>query len=73
MATFYIDERGNQRISVKKTTKVITIHSDSDSENDCNENTENNKENIQNNLNFKELEYREKDLVIKEWKIALRE
>ncbi|PKC75422.1 hypothetical protein RhiirA1_528808 [Rhizophagus irregularis] len=53
--------------------KVITIHFDSDSEDDCNENTEDNKENIQNNLNFKELEYREKNFALKERKIALRE
>ncbi|CAB4481374.1 unnamed protein product [Rhizophagus irregularis] len=58
----------------KKTTKVITIHSDSDSdsEDDCNENTEDNKENIHNNLNFKELEYREKDLALREWEAKVR-
>ncbi|PKK65470.1 hypothetical protein RhiirC2_808891, partial [Rhizophagus irregularis] len=39
---------------------------------DCNENTEDNKENIHNNLNFKELEYREKDLALREWEAKFK-
>ncbi|RIA87842.1 hypothetical protein C1645_827204 [Glomus cerebriforme] len=54
--------------SKKKSTRIITIHSDS--EDDCNGNNRDDKENI---LNFNELEYREKDLALKERELALRE
>jgi hypothetical protein len=61
-------KRKHASSSKKKSTKTITIHSDS--EDNCDDNNEDNKENV---LNICELEYRERDLALKEREIALRE
>jgi hypothetical protein len=61
-------KRKHASSSKKKSTKIITIHSDT--EDNCDDHNENNKEN---SLNFHELEYRERDLALKEREIALRE